>query len=85
MTAWTVTDWLMLVCFVGGAIGVVLRSQHSLITGLLKAKWQEHEKRIEASESRLDDHDNDLTNIRLDVKEIQTVCKLRQLPREGHP
>ena len=77
MTSWTATDWLMLGIFTAGAIGTVLKAQHSLITRLLAEKWKQHEDRLTNTEERLDDHETYINGIRLDVKEIQTACRIR--------
>jgi hypothetical protein len=81
MTTWTVADWLMLTFFMAGAIGVVLRSQHALITGLLRDKWQEHEKRISATEERQNESDEDMHVIDLRLTKVETVCTMRTQER----
>lgn len=70
----TVADWITIAVFVLGAMGVLLKAQHSLITRLLSEKWQDHERRIESQEDSL--HALDLR-----VTTVETICHMRKNPR----
>ena len=80
---WTMTDWITVAIFVAGSIGAILKSQHMLITGLLKDKWDGHEKRISAAEDRLDDGEETMNDVKLKVNTLETVCRLRQEARNA--
>lgn len=68
---------ITLVLFALGVVGTILMAQHALITNLLKDRWEAHEELHKDLEERLNDHEIYLNGIRLDVKEIQTACRIR--------
>ena len=80
---WTVADWITVAIFAAGAMGAILKSQHMLITGLLRDKWDGHEKRISDAENRLDDGEEAINNVKLKVNTLETVCRLRQETRNA--
>jgi hypothetical protein len=77
MSSWTVQDWLLLIAFVGGIIGVVLKSQHSLITGLLRDKWEDSDKRHDSAESRLGAHDDLFHRHDIRINNVEMTCDMR--------
>lgn len=71
-----------LMWFAGVALTALL-AQRTQNNSLAKRLEDGILKRLDTQERRLDNHDDALDDVRLKVNTLETVCKLRQTPREG--
>ena len=70
-------SWIAVVAIACGAVGVILKGQHSLITKLLADKWYAMEKRQDETDERLDDVEKKANHIDRRLAGVEAVCKLR--------
>ena len=77
----TASNWIALLGIIAAGGIAFLVAQRQLITSLFKAQHEAHNAKHAGIEKRLDGHDEAFEDVRLDVKELQTVCRMRHEPR----
>ena len=76
-TSWSIQDWLIILGFFVSGVGLILTTQHRIISNLLKERWDGHERRLSALEVGQDEVRDEITDVRIDITALQTACNIR--------